>query len=329
MTAALTFAALMSLGAAPPTEPVLSPRVVLPGQRDSISALAFSPDGKRLAVAGDKVRFWDVATGKLGATWEGAQAGDSLVFVAKGKELVTSTSRRQRVHWDVQTGKAMRTHAGRDPSGYGIGRLVASGDGKRYGGCSPYGAVIWDAADGEEVSSCSWKVYGYGSMLSHDLRLVAAPNHQDVDLRDARTGKVVRSLLDHRGRVARVAFSGDDRLLAVAYNRYEDKAYPGGLCLWDVGNGTLLRETDLDDFPCRHIDFSPVGVVALAGSAGRHGPEEIRFFEVEKKGELARLCLPPKDQVVTMRFSPDGKVFAVAFRDGSVRLWDVRLKRAE
>src|SRR5262249_36902207 len=160
-----------------------------------------------------------------------------------------------RIHWDVQTGKAKRTHAGRDSFGYGFGRAVASADGKRYGACSAYRAVVWDAADGEEVSSCSWKVHGWASVLSHDLRLVAVNNHEDVDRRDARRGKLVRSLLDHRGAVERMAFSSDDRLLAVAYARYEDQVYPGGLCLWDVGRGKLLRETDLDDFPCHHIDF--------------------------------------------------------------------------
>jgi WD40 repeat protein len=272
-----------------------------------------------------------VATGKLAANWQGGEDDpSSLVFLAEGKELVTITSTRERIHWDVQTGKAKRTHAGRDESGYGPGRLVASADGKRYGVCTPHGALIWDAAGGEEVSSCSWKVRGWGSVPSHDLRLVAVPNHQDVDLRDARTGKLVRSLLDHRGRVDRVAFSGDDRLLAVAYSRFEDGAYPAGLCLWDVASGKLLRETDLDDFPCHHIDFSPVGgVVALGGTAGFHGPEEIRLFDAEKGGELARLRLPPRERLETMRFSPDGKVFAVAFRGGAVRLWDVSPRRAK
>jgi hypothetical protein len=52
--------------------------------------------------------------------------------------------------------------------------------------------------------------------FSPDLRLAALSDYEDVDLWDLRSGKLSKTLFDHRGSVERVQFSGDGHLLAVA-----------------------------------------------------------------------------------------------------------------
>jgi WD40 repeat protein len=74
----------------------------------SIEAVAFSPDGRMVAVAGPDLEVWDVATRKPVST---ARTGNidatcALSFSRDGKRLGTAGFRQVRL-WDVTSGKEM------------------------------------------------------------------------------------------------------------------------------------------------------------------------------------------------------------------------------
>jgi WD40 repeat protein len=328
--------ALTLVAAAPPRQGVLRTRLVLKGAAKGVSALAFDPSGRLLVVAGHEpggqgeqtwagFRVWDLASGKLRASWRKQQEWPvAVAFLPDGKTIVSLGRTRERTHWDSTTGEAKRSFPAPRRGGGGNGKLAVSRDGKQVAIVDETFCLGWETASGKELFRHKRVVYGFGAVLAHDLRLLAAPNHQDVDLWDVRTGKLVRSLFEHRGSVSRLCFSRDDRLLAVAcYRRTDDDKDVHSIWLWDVRRGVRLRIVPLGNLFCQSLALSPDrALLGMAGSLEPSGPAELRLLDTASGSERARLQLPGVRWIDNLTFSPDGKLLAVSC-DRDVRLWSV------
>jgi WD40 repeat protein len=131
----------------------------LPGQPGEVHALAFAPDGKRLASGGDdvkdhRVRVWDLKTGRVERELEGHTAGiNGLVFDPKnGRRLVSVSADHTGRIWDVVAGKpqAILPHHGRE-----VLAVAWSPDGKTIatGAADDRRIVLWDTrpSGGKEI----------------------------------------------------------------------------------------------------------------------------------------------------------------------------------
>src|SRR5579884_12549 len=119
------------------------------GLRGMVEDVAFSPDGKTLALASREgnVHLWDVATGKLLETLKGhSSAVRAVVFSPDGRTLASGSGDQTVRLWNVETGRQLMQL---DPGGVELGQvqtLAFSPDGKRLlaGGSSR--AAFWSAA---------------------------------------------------------------------------------------------------------------------------------------------------------------------------------------
>jgi WD40 repeat protein len=75
----------------------------LPGHQGTVLAVAFSPDGKLLASAGNDraVRIWEVTNGKALATFKEQGPVHSIAFSPDGKFLASTSSHASILLWDV------------------------------------------------------------------------------------------------------------------------------------------------------------------------------------------------------------------------------------
>jgi WD40 repeat protein len=133
--------------------------LTLPGPAESF-ALAFSPDGARLASAGGimdpsgtavvagEVKVWDAATGKEALALRGPAAVTSLAFSPDGARVAAACRDGSVRLWDAALGQPTLTlteHAGPVTS------IAFSPDGTRMGTASLDGTVkVWDAAPRDE-----------------------------------------------------------------------------------------------------------------------------------------------------------------------------------
>jgi tetratricopeptide (TPR) repeat protein len=132
------------------TQTLLNPDKNELGGRGLIEDVAFSPDGKTLAIAsreaGGKVLLWNVADGKLVALKGHSAAVQAVAFSPDGRTLASGSTDQTVRLWNVETRRELMQLDAGDLELGEVRTLTFSPDGKRLLAGGRGTAALWSAA---------------------------------------------------------------------------------------------------------------------------------------------------------------------------------------
>lgn len=327
-----------------------------------VQNLAFSPDGRRLAVTTgfDQTTIWDTSNGNLVTRIVGASGG--VMF--SPDSFVLATWDASLTQWQASNGTPINTlkqHMGSvgdvtfspDGSQVIIGsdliymrrlsdgglyssldaparRVEMTADGATLISAYRGDLSIWNLVDGtvinQEGSDSPW---GIGDLaLSADGQMVATVAHDDVvRIWRVSDGSLLRVVDEWQMGTEVVAFSPDGRFFVT-------RPWEGGVGLWTVSHTTngetrLSRDAEIvlrgptgETGDASSLAFSADGTMLVVGMR----EHSLQVWEVASGRLVYQLDgdIGPVDGVA---FSPDGRLVASVSQDSKLQLWDIQNPR--
>ena len=299
------------------------------GHSNYISAVAWSPDGKRIASAsGDHTaQVWDASNGGHVVTYRGHSADVLTLAWSPGGQYIATGSLDATVQvWNPINGATLYTYRGQSEA---IFDLAWSPEGTRIASASSDGTVrIWDALTGNNIvtytgpSSLRGGIAASNAVAwSPDGLSLAIGGLGPAVLIDTTTGKILGYYGPDSGQAHAVAFSPDGKYLAIGRDNTTVE-------VWDVATKTNAYIYNGHTGDVFTLDWSPDGKRIASGGADA----TVQAWDAltgsnayTYRGHLDYYWghFTSGQEIDTLAWSPDGKQIASGSTDNTVQVWQV------
>jgi WD40 repeat protein len=313
------------------------------GHTDTITGVAFSPDGRILATGSidNTIILWDLGTGTVIRRLTGHEDwvirvaftpdGQKLLSVS-GNFFITALpipnlrTRDASVRlWDVNTGEQILQFGEKGQGHQGaVMSLAVSADGRYAASGDTNGLIIlWDITTGQEVrrmespgdwvSSLAFTPDGSALLSALGKPSVGGSGASSTVavLWDTATGERIRQLVGHTNVVIAAAISPDGRTALTGSADYS-------LRLWDLATGEELQRFIGHSDWVFGVAFSPDGRRAYSCSVD----ETARVWDLMPGNLIRRFDTEGQTAIHSVDISRDGKLALSGHEDGAVMLWD-------
>jgi RNA polymerase sigma factor (sigma-70 family) len=223
---------------------------VFPKIAEDVVSVAFAPNGKTVAAAGDRIYFYDPVTGKERLRIDRRARG--LAFSPDGSELIGAVS-GAIYRWDAATGRPLTPTGAQDS---GVEQILAAADGRHlFTIDQDDNLYAWDTTGGKPPRRIVGDV-GRGAVASPDGRFLAwtvngMHGGSRIRLYDIAAGRFIDHFPTFPEDASAEAVLPDGKTVVTL-----DRA-ASTVRFWDVGSGKELRS--FPAYPARERPFRTLG----------------------------------------------------------------------
>lgn len=282
-----------------------------------VAAVAFSPDGRRLAAAGaDKAaHILETATGRELAAL--AAHGDTVAaagFSPDGNWLATGSYDHTARIWNAGTAEVRHRLAGHRGV---VLSLAFSPDSAKLATGSIDGSIkLWDVATGDLLESLEGHKSWVSSLAFGDnpagTVLVSGSSDGTVKVWSVEGKTVLKSLPATTAEVRSIAISADGRHIAAGI-RY------GTIKVWETSAWKELHSFQGHPAEAWSVAFAPDGKRLATGGGDWNRGGLVKLWELGSGRQLGRW--QHTGEVLTVAFSRDGLWIAAGAADRTVKAW--------
>lgn len=275
-----------------------------------VRAVAFLPDGKRLAAAGGSLKIWHLETGKSQDLSSDSPLALTAIAVQPHGTLLAAAGGGKRVElWDRETLQQVATlelpspvaaSLGFSPSGRVLAIAVRNGPILLYeGDWTKPRHTIPTRNDGPTALA----------FTGDESLLVVAFAGGQVRFFDPATGQPQDRTLRVNARPLAICLCEEDRLLAIGTD-------VGEIHLWDILANRERRVFKGHSGRIASLAAFPGGKAIVSASRDR----ELKLWDTDSGESLTTLAGHAR-QVFSVAISPDGHTVASGGLEGDIRLW--------
>ncbi|MBE2221012.1 MAG: NACHT domain-containing protein [Anaerolineae bacterium] len=293
-------------------------QMTLSGHDGPVTAVAFSPDGSRMATASsdNSIKLWDAVTGQNYLTLIGHEnTVNDVVFTHDGSQVISGGQNGQIMLWDAGTGNRILTRTGDNGA---VNAMALSPDGTQLATANEDASMrVWDT----DSWVSSYLAFGHDDevtdvVFNHEgNQLASSGKGGRIIIWNALTGSSLNSIepsFDELGEVVGInalTFSPDDSLIAAANN-------DNTVRVWERETGKLVETLAGHTATVTDVGFNPAGDVIVSGSADGTA----KFWRVDS-GQAIDTLTGHTGGILSLAYSPDGQQLATTGQDGVARLW--------
>jgi WD40 repeat protein len=318
--------------------------------------VAFSPDGKSLAVGDDQegVTLWDVQARKAGVHFKTRDQVASVAFSPDCKTVAAGDVYGDLRLWDVATGRMTRTLSVSNTIGERMKQsrspnhsVAFSPDGRTLASGLKDAVNLWDVSSGEIRARVAREMWFQDSVaFSPDGAVLAVIERKLRAENDAEKARDSRSrfasscsikVFDaETGRERRTIEIGSRSVVSLAFTRDGKTLFVGGmspsLLMVDMASGRLRDVEDESIFSVNALAASRDGRFLACAGRSAVSLREARSGRLIKSVGLVFGAEEDDDppvaiphDIAALAFSPDGRTLAIRARDkvAPVTFWDV------
>ena len=303
-------------------------------QPGSVRSIAFSPDGRKLAVSlyylftGENARIRILAVDthhQIGEMLPQTDVVWSVAFSPNGTRLASgirnpSTGNGEIIFWDVETFKQVGSPLQLDVD---MGSFVFSLDGTILASGSVDKIILWNADTHQQIGE-PLQLTGSVSSLAYspDGKMLASGSEDGtIILWDTSTYQRIGEPIQSARYVSSITFSRDGRTLAWVDNDFDDiKTNNSIINLWDVDTHQQIGDPLQISGYLSNVIFLRDGRTLASSSDIDNGT--IILWVLDKQHQVGE-PLPDVINLADFAYSPDGTKLASVSYDGTMALWDL------